>query len=61
MGQSCDQIYIIDTNNYNLDKEVPHMVSLGLGRTTCSYFMPGDSMNNLRINSFRRCKVSTCS
>ena len=42
-GQSCDQIYIIDTNNYNLDKEVPHMVSLGLGRTTCSYFMPGDS------------------
>tara|TARA_Y100000766_G_scaffold218620_1_gene190566 strand:+ start:370 stop:1458 length:1089 start_codon:yes stop_codon:yes gene_type:complete len=42
-GQSCDQIYIIDTNNYNLDKEVPKMVSLGLGRTTCSYFMPGDS------------------
>ena len=42
-GQSCDQIYIIDTNNYNLDNEVPKMVSLGLGRTTCSYFMPGDS------------------
>ena len=42
-GQSCDQIYIIDTNNYNLDKEIPKMVSLGLGRTTCSYFMPGDS------------------
>ena len=42
-GQSCDQIYIIDTNNYNLDKETPKMVSLGLGRTTCSYFMPGDS------------------
>ena len=35
-GQSCDQIYIIDTNNYNLDKEIPKMVRLGLGRTTCS-------------------------
>ena len=39
-GQSCDQIYIIDTNNYNLATEMPKMVSLGLGRTTCSYFMP---------------------
>ena len=42
-GQSCDQIYIIDTNNYNLKTEMPQMVSLGLGRTTCSYFLPGDS------------------
>ena len=42
-GQSCDQIYIIDTNNYSLDSVTPKMVSLGLGRTTCSYFMPGDS------------------
>ena len=42
-GQSCDQIYIIDTNNYNLATEMPKMVSLGLGRTTCSYFMPGDT------------------
>ena len=42
-GQSCDQIYIIDTNSYNLATETPKMVSLGLGRTTCSYFMPGDS------------------
>ena len=42
-GQSCDQIYIIDTNNYSLHSETPKMVSLGLGRTTCSYFMPGDS------------------
>ena len=37
-GQSCDQIYIIDTNNYSLDSVIPQMVSLGLGRTTCSYF-----------------------
>ena len=42
-GQNCDQIYIIDTNNYSLDSVTPKMVSLGLGRTTCSYFMPGDS------------------
>ncbi len=42
-GQSCDQIYIIDTNNYNLKTEIPKMVSLGEGRTTCSYFMPGDT------------------
>ena len=42
-GQSCDQIYIIDTNNYNLNFEIPKMVSLGEGRTTCSYFMPGDT------------------
>ena len=42
-GQSCDQIYIIDTNNYSLDSVTPQMVSLGLGRTTCSYFLPGDS------------------
>ena len=42
-GQSCDQIYIIDTNNYTLKTKMPQMVSLGLGRTTCSYFLPGDS------------------
>ena len=42
-GQSCDQIYIIDTNNYNLNIEQPNMASLGKGRTTCSYFMPGDT------------------
>ncbi len=42
-GQSCDQIYIIDTNNYNLNIETPKMASLGQGRTTCSYFMPGDT------------------
>ena len=39
----CDQIYVTDTNNYNMDSVIPSMVSTGLGRTTCSYFMPGDS------------------
>ena len=27
-GQSCDQIYIIDTNNYSLDSVTPQMLSL---------------------------------
>ena len=39
----CDQIYVTDTNNYNMDSIIPSIVSTGLGRTTCSYFMPGDS------------------
>lgn len=39
---SCDQIFV-----YNLDKalktdERPPLVSTGNGRTTCSYFMPGN-------------------
>ena len=42
-GEDCDQIYIIDTNDYTLKDSTPHMVSLGLGRTTCSYFLPGDT------------------
>lgn len=40
---TCDQIYVTDTNNYNMDFIIPSMVSTGLGRTTCSYFMPGDT------------------
>lgn len=41
-GASCDQIFIMDA-----DKEyssiTPPMVSTGKGRTTCSYFLPGDT------------------
>ncbi|MGE3801114.1 MAG: TolB family protein [Candidatus Kapaibacterium sp.] len=37
-GDSCDQIYI-----YNLESGDMRRVSTGYGRTTCSYFMPGDS------------------
>ena len=40
-GQS-DQIYIIDTNNYNLATEMPKWLVWDC-RTTCSYFMPGDT------------------
>ena len=39
-GIPCDQIYMIDLNNE--DKVVPKRISNGKGRTTCSYFMPGD-------------------
>ncbi|MCP4447920.1 MAG: hypothetical protein GY811_21670 [Myxococcales bacterium] len=34
---SCDQIYRLP-----LDGSRPKLVSTGLGRTTCSYFLPGD-------------------
>ncbi|MAQ31335.1 MAG: hypothetical protein CMD26_01180 [Flavobacteriales bacterium] len=39
----CDQIFITDTNNYNMNIEIPDMISTGFGRTTCSYFLPGDT------------------
>ena len=42
-GALCDQIYITDFDNYNMKNEIPKMISTGMGRTTCSYFMPGDS------------------
>jgi len=40
----CDQIYITDTNNYLMSTQIPDLLSTGLGRTTCSYFLPGDTM-----------------
>ena len=43
VGVECDQIYVLDYNNHDIKKSLPPMVSTGLGRTTCSYFMPGDS------------------
>jgi hypothetical protein len=42
-GLECDQIYYFDWQKDDLLKEMPHLVSTGKGRTTCSYFMPGDS------------------
>lgn len=38
----CDQIYVTRTNQSWKDS-IPPLVSTGNGRTTCSYFMPGDS------------------
>jgi TolB protein len=34
----CDQIFIM-----NIDGSGKHMVSTGKGRTTCAYFLPGDT------------------
>ncbi len=42
-GVSCDQIYISDINNNKMDEIPPEMASTGLGRTTCAYFLPGDT------------------
>ena len=40
-GLACDQIFSFDPFNDNiLDDNKPQMISTGLGRTTCSYFMP---------------------
>ena len=39
-GAECDQIFYMNADGSN--KENPPMISTGQGRTTCSYFMPGD-------------------
>lgn len=40
-GAECDQIYVANVGEELRD--VPQLVSTGKGRTTCSYFLPGDS------------------
>lgn len=46
-GVECDQIYLttLDRTDPDLEaeEEIPFRISNGKGRTTCSYFMPGDS------------------
>ncbi|MGM0566277.1 MAG: TolB family protein [Bacteroidota bacterium] len=42
-GTDCDQIFVTDAANTNMKDQAPPMVSTGLGRTTCAYFMPGDT------------------
>lgn len=39
----CDQIYVVDTRQQVDTSKIPALISTGTGRTTCSYFMPGDS------------------
>jgi len=43
-GTECDQIYYFEFANGNMIKGAPKMISTGKGRTTCSYFLPGDSL-----------------
>ncbi|UCE92894.1 MAG: PD40 domain-containing protein [Flavobacteriaceae bacterium] len=38
----CDQIFMMDASKPLDSSEVPQMISTGRGRTTCSYFLPGD-------------------
>ncbi len=39
----CDQIFNLDISKASKDSTYrPPMISTGLGRTTCAYFMPGD-------------------
>jgi Tol biopolymer transport system component len=38
-GLPCDQIY-----SYNLENGAQRLISTGKGRTTCSYYLPGDSL-----------------
>jgi len=42
-GANCDQIFVTDTNNYTMRNQIPSLISTGSGRTTCSYFLPGDT------------------
>ena len=41
-GLECDQIFYFNWANDDLHTK-PTMLSTGLGRTTCSYFLPGDT------------------
>jgi len=42
-GAHCDQIYYFNFDDGDMKDTIPTLLSEGLGRTTCSYFMPGDS------------------
>lgn len=39
----CDQIFITPVEGFDMKTQRPMLVSTGHGRTTCSYFMPGDT------------------
>ena len=43
-GAMCDQIYTMSIDEDLSDtNKIPQRISNGFGRTTCSYFMPGDT------------------
>lgn len=42
-GTECDQIFYTNPFKDDLTNSVPVLISTGKGRTTCSYFMLGDS------------------
>ncbi|NQW36599.1 MAG: PD40 domain-containing protein [Flavobacteriales bacterium] len=42
-GLKCDQIFTMNITDDLSQGQIPQMVSTGNGRTTCSYFLPGDA------------------
>lgn len=41
-GVQCDQIFVTDVKGSAMKDQKPVQVSTGKGRTTCSYFLPGN-------------------
>src|SRR5690606_24642257 len=41
-GNECDQIFYVNWKTDDLKSQAPKRISTGLGRTTCSYFLPGN-------------------
>jgi TolB protein len=42
-GNMCDQIFYTPIEGVNLKEQKPKRISTGKGRTTCSYFLPGNN------------------
>ncbi len=42
-GLQCDQIFSFELATADMQNTRPQMISTGKGRTTCSFFMPGDT------------------
>lgn len=42
-GAPCDQIFFFDLKDKDMKDHPPVRISTGMGRTTCSYFLPGDT------------------
>jgi WD40 repeat protein len=42
-GLNCDQIFFFALQGENMKDKKPQLISTGDGRTTCSYFLPGDT------------------
>lgn len=38
----CDQIYVFPFEDGDMKSDIPQLISEGLGRTTCAFFMPGN-------------------
>jgi Tol biopolymer transport system component len=39
----CDQIFYTELATSDMRNKLPQLISTGMGRTTCAYFMPGDT------------------